>query len=374
MKKLLVFFAAGSLLVVPVFAGAATLKAGENYTLAKGETIEGNFYAAGSNLTFTGNVKGDVSAAGGTLTLKGDVSDDVLFAGGTIIIDGSVSGDVRVVGGNVIVSGNIGGDLAVVAGTTRVNSGVIIGGDVLLAGGSVIFEAEVMGDVRLAGDVANFDGVVHGNLISDTERLTLGSKAIIEGDVINHSIKEVVLVEGAVIKGKLLNEPALGRGQGVRGMVAAVGVVGFFAFLLAGFVCFWLFRNRSTQLVAHALAHFGKEFLRGIICLIAIPIFALLLCITLVGAPIGIIGLLVYVGVIILAKVFAGVMLGGWINKVVFKKPDQIFTWQTVIGGNVILLVLQFVPILGGAVSFIFTLVAFGAFWGYIHRHFWVKR
>ncbi|MDO8664116.1 MAG: hypothetical protein Q7K44_00980, partial [Candidatus Liptonbacteria bacterium] len=62
MKKIFIALAVVSVAALPVFAGASSVRVGENYTLAKSEVIDGNFYAAGANLVFAGDVKGDISA------------------------------------------------------------------------------------------------------------------------------------------------------------------------------------------------------------------------------------------------------------------------------------------------------------------------
>lgn len=373
MKKLFTGIAIFATLVMPVFANAATVHMGENYSLAEDQIIEGNFYAAGAELMLLGDVRGDISAAGANVTLKGKVTEDVALVGGAVILDGIITGDVKLAGGDVTVSGTIGGDLLVGGGTVRIMSGASIGGDLLAAGGTVVFDGEVKGNMRLTGGDVMIIGTVGGSVWNYAERLTLSATAVVEGDFTNYSGTEPILTPGATIKGQIKNESAPAV-NGLRGLVAASGVMGFLMFLVFGLICFWLFKNRSKQFVSHALAHFGKELLRGLILLIALPIFCIVLLVTIIGAPIGIVGLLIYIVMMMLARVFAGIMLGGWINKVIFKKPDQAFTWQTVIGGNVVLLLLGMLPGIGGIISFMFMLVAFGAFWGYLYRHFWANR
>lgn len=373
MKKLIASLTVLSVVALPVLAGAAAVQVGQNYSQTKGEVVSGNLYAAAGNLVFAGDTKGDLVAAGGEVTLKGSVGKDLLLAGGTLTLDGVIGDDARVAGGDVTISGTIKGDLVVAGGNFHLLTGATVGGDLLVAGGTVTIDGAVAHDIRIAGGQATLNGAVGGNVMSRSEHLVLGATAVVAGDLTSTAAQEAVIDPAAVVKGKTINTLSLEQ-HDFRNLVQAAGVVGFVMFIVAGLVCFWLFKNRSRQLVAHALAHLGKEFLRGILLLILLPILFIALCITLVGAPIGIMGILFYVIIVMLAKVFAGIMLGGWINKVVFKKPDQVFTWQTVIGGNVVLFALRFVPVLGGLVQFIFTVVAFGAFWGYLYRHFWVNR
>jgi len=369
MKKLLVLFAAVFFAALPAFAGAATLHAGEHYILAGEDGTSGDLYNAGSDALIEGVVQGDATLAGGTIVITGSVTQDVLAAGGTIKLGGKVTDDARLLGGDITISGSVAGDIAVVGGTVRVFPSAVIGGDLFAFGGTLIIEGQVSGDVRVIGGDVTINGSVGGSVVSYADRLTLGASAVVEGDLTNKSEQQPVLEAGAIVKGEMINEPAPVQPRTLRSILAAAGAMGFLMFLFAGLLCFWFAKNKSSQFVAHSLAHFGKELLRGLILLIALPIAAVLLLVSLIGAPLGIILLLLCVLMFMLAKVFAGIMLGGWINRVIFKKPDQVFTWQTIIGGNVILMLLRLVPVVGHIIGTIFMLVAFGAFWGYAHRH-----
>ncbi len=373
MKKTLLVGVILSVVLVPVLASAASVQMGERYVLAEAENIAGNFYVAGSELNFDGEIAGDLYAAGEKVYVRGGVSEDVALAGGEIEVNGTVGDDVRMVGGTLTVRGAIAGDLVVAGGTLRVLSKARIGGDVIMAGGTMLLEGEVVGDVRLVGGEATLGGVVGGDVISSVEQLRLTTSAIIVGDLTNRSQYEAELASGAIVHGNITNEPSPYT-QSVRGMLASAGATSFLMFLFAGLICLWLFKNRSAQLVAHALANFGKEVLRGVVVLVAVPVIALALFFTIIGIPVSVALMLFYVVLLIIARIFAGIMLGGWINRVVFKKPDQVFNWQTVIGGNVVLFALSFAPFFGSLIAFVFMLVALGAFWGYVHRHFWVRR
>jgi hypothetical protein len=72
MKKLLsIVVLAG--LVLPAFALAAVIKAGENMNISQAETIPENVYILSSNPIVAGTVQGDVVAVGGTISMTGNV-------------------------------------------------------------------------------------------------------------------------------------------------------------------------------------------------------------------------------------------------------------------------------------------------------------
>ena len=151
-------------------------------------------------------------------------------------------------------------------------------------------------------------------------------------------------------------------------------LIGFFAILGSGLFIFWRFRRAAVSLITHAFAHFGTELLRGLILFFILPIILTIVSISIIGLPLGIVGALLYLIVLITAKVFAGILLGGWLNRVFFKRPHEVFTLQTIVAGNVVLFALTLVPVIGGLVNAVFILVAFGALWGYLYQHLWMKK
>lgn len=375
MRTLYAFLASlVGLVVLTTSTFAAEVRSGERYVLPADEVVADDMYAAGSELMLLGTLAGDITTAGGSVHLKGAAQEDALFAGGTIIIDGSVADDLRAAGGDITISGSVNGDVVVAGGTIRINPTAVIGGDLILAGGEAFVDGDIMGTVRIAGGKATISGSVGGDVWNYTDLLTLTSGATVGGDLTNRSVHKAVIEEGATVSGSVIDDPAFVQPRDFKGMLAAGNTIGFFIVLFSGLLCYWLFKNRSSQFISHALAHFWKEALRGLLLIIILPLCSLALIISALGMPVGFAVLLVFILVIILAKVFAGMMLGGWINRVVFKKPDQVFTLQTIIGGNVVMLLLGFVPVVGGIVELLFFLVGFGAFWGYLHRHFWKNR
>src|SRR3989344_5171582 len=101
MKKVFVFGALLAVLVaVPSLAYGGTFRGGQNYYLNSGETVNGNLYAAGADVSIVGSVNGDLFAAGSNLFLSGPVGEDLAAAAGSInIIGGHVPGGMRLGGG-----------------------------------------------------------------------------------------------------------------------------------------------------------------------------------------------------------------------------------------------------------------------------------
>lgn len=78
---------------------------GDNYTLATGETLEGDLVVFGGNVTIEedADLNGNLVVFGGIISSNGDVNGDVVVFGGQINLDENavISGDVVTVGGQL---------------------------------------------------------------------------------------------------------------------------------------------------------------------------------------------------------------------------------------------------------------------------------
>jgi hypothetical protein len=79
--------------------------------------VSGDVLAAGGTIEVSGTVQGDVRAAGGTVLVGGELGEDALVAGGTVDVAGQVGEDLIVSGGQVTVSGTVAGSATGGAGT-----------------------------------------------------------------------------------------------------------------------------------------------------------------------------------------------------------------------------------------------------------------
>ena len=140
MKRSAGIFVSVVLAVLPLTARAATVSAGQDYTLPSQQAVDGNLYVAAGTVTVGGRVGGDVVGTGGTISLTGPVLGGLLLGGGDISVLAPVSGSVRVVGGTVTINDRIGGDLVVLGGTVHLLPGASVQGDVIAAAGRVILD------------------------------------------------------------------------------------------------------------------------------------------------------------------------------------------------------------------------------------------
>lgn len=352
------------LLGAPAMSMAATFKTGEQPSLSVGETIAGNLYMVGGNVTSAGSVHGDLIAVGGTVIVSGPVSGDVSGAGGNITVLDTVGGDVRAAGGNIVVQGVVRGD--VVVGGGQVNLvGPSIGGDLVVGGGSVRIDAPISGSVRIGGGQVYINAPVAGNIQMQAGEVILGSRAVVQGDLDYKADKVAKFEDGAVVRGETkFEQRADMRGAaktGIAALMSLLFVAKFFMLFASALVISMIFRRYSRELVRVSVSQPLSVIGRGIVFLIVAPVVSVALLFTVIGIPLGVAGLLAFVVAIIFVTLISPIVAGSMVHKLIFKPVDYEVTWKTILLGALACFLLGFIPLIGWALKFFLTLLVLGA-------------
>lgn len=295
-------------------ASAAEFLSGDSPEVAANETVNDDLYIAGGTATIAGRVTGDVQAIAGEIIVSGQVNGSLQVLGGDVDVRGSVDGSLRVLAGNVTISGEVAGDIVMAGGALTLQSGGAVTGDVILAGGEIDLSGPVRGDVRGTVGTLTINGRITGDVDVTSDDLHLLSKARIGGDLHYKSANEATLASGAAVTGETVRTE---RKPYSPGDSAGSWLISPLFRLLCGLIAGLLL----VLLVPRAMASVGDaarlapltSFLLGLLLFVLIPVALLILTITLVGAPIALIGLLAYICVIYLSQVFLGIAIGRFI-------------------------------------------------------------
>ncbi|MFI5370899.1 MAG: hypothetical protein ACHQ52_05010 [Candidatus Eisenbacteria bacterium] len=341
-------FAASSLVAPP--ARAAKLYQGDHLTIAESDTIHDDVYACGGNVIIQGVVDGDVVACGGKIRIDGSVIGSVLAAGGDIDVRGDVAGSIRAAGGNIMVGARVGRDLVVGGGKVMLMSDGIVHRDVLLG----------CGQATIVGTIARNARIGCGQLV-------LGSTANIGGDLTYGSDRSMTRAAGAVVGGKTTwyaeNWKEHHRSMAERILAKVVHRVRELVGIVLLGLLFVLFFPRFAQRTLEKLATQPLPSAgAGLLACVALPVAAMTIFI--IGFMIGgwWIGAALIVGwlfALAVGSVIASMTLGRWISARL-GQTGLALAWALVVGAVVLMLV-GFIPILGGLVCFVATLAGAGA-------------
>ncbi len=348
MKKFLKYVAILVLFAVPFLAWAAEFRAGEQPSVGSNEKISNDLYMGGGSVVSAGSVLGDLITAGGNVVISGDVGADLLVGGGNVTILSNVGDDLRAGGGTVVLSGKVGGDLLLGGGQVTV-SGAGVGGDAVIGAGVLRLDAPVAGDLTIGGGNVYLNSTVGGNVKIEADKVTLGSKAVISGNLTYKAKTELVKEEGAIVKGKVDFEQRVTKNisaKSLKVIFSGIFAVKMFALLVCALILGRLFRRWSRELVNTATERPWFEVARGVLVFVAAPAISMLFFVTVVGFPFGIAGLLGFGILMLFAWIATPIVLGSVVYRYFSKREIEI-SWKTTLLGVVLYAVLWLIPFVG---------------------------
>jgi len=241
-----------------------------------------------------------------------------------------------------------------------------IGGDLIIGGGTIRIDAPVRGDITIGGGEIYLNAPVSGNVRIRADQITLGPRANITGSFNYSSRNEAVLESGAVIQGEtVFNKIEIRKGRhafpGFAAILSVSLLIRLLMFFVGATVFAMIFKRYARELVEKAMAQPFREIGRGLITLIVLPVTSVLLLVTIIGIPLGILGLIAFAGLIAFLCIASPVVLGSMVHRWVFKPKDYKISWTTILLGVVLYLALDLIPFLGWILKLLVILLTFGA-------------
>lgn len=297
----------------------------ESHVIRQGNITE-DLYVAGRSVRVDARAAGDVIAAGGQVQIEREVGGDVIAAGGQVDIHARVHDDVRAFGGQLRIGGNIGGDTVAAGGFVRLLPDAKVGGRAWLAGRNIEIDGDVAGEVRAAASTVTISGRITGDVFVRAKTLRLLPSTRIEGNLMHQGPTPPQVEQGAVISGDLDHEMVerpmtsmhgfAGRDgsqggvlgtEAPRGMGYGASIVFVLMLLVAAFVYHLVFPRFSLSAAAAIGERPWATLGLGVAMLFVIPPVAVMLLATAIGAPVGMVAMLLY-PVLLLLGFLTGMM------------------------------------------------------------------
>ena len=342
---------------------AADLRSGDTVTVVSGEVVDDDLYVAGSTIVIEGNTSGDLWAFGREITVIGEVGGGIVAVGDTVNVKGNVAHAVRLAGGTININSDIEGDLLIGGGDVTIASTARVGGDLLIGAGTVRIDGLVEGDIKGGGGAVIIAGGVDGDVELSVDELTIASTADIQGNLTYTSGNKADIQSGARVGGTTSYEQVEPKESAKESPFAGIGgkVIAFLMTLVAGVIIILVAPKRLKTIADSIRSKPWASLGWGAVILFATPIAALVVCITVIGIPVGLITLVLYGITIYLSQIFVGLFIGRWIIGYFREVDSKAILIGALASGLVILTLLKLIPYLGFWIGLAAVLFALGA-------------
>lgn len=327
-------------------------------------------FVAGGEVTVDRPVAGDLVASGGQIDIDAAVAGDALVFGGQVRLSGDVGGSYIGAGGQTMIDGRVGRNLRVVGGRVELGPRAEVAGNVAVGGGQLRLRGAVRGQVLAGGGRVLIDGPVDGDVVVGGGEVELGPNARIAGQLRYRSGEPLRQDPQAQVAGGIERLPLpagheapaeggafMGAAAALAGLLWTLGLVALAGLLIGVMPGFSGTVSRTLR------ERPGASLLLGFVVLVCAPVAAVLLFVTVIGVPLGLVALAAYGALLPLAYVAAAVALGDW----------ALQRWQPQRAGRgamrfvaaaLVLLALSllgWIPLLGGLIGLAALLAGLGA-------------
>jgi cytoskeletal protein CcmA (bactofilin family) len=335
-------------------------------TVAASEMVDDTLLAYGDTVIIDGTITGDLIAAARRVKITGTVQGDVLCAAENVEIGGNVEGNVYAVGESVQLTG-MARNLYAAGQSIRLAEATAFRGNMMAAAESIVLDGQLGRDMIVAGREIEIRGMIGQGIRTYAQRLVLLPSARVGGDLqANVPTKDSVQIEsGAVIGGKTDIRIAPPRPSSyltisfylIRAVWLAVAFV-------TGLIFFWLFPFLTRPMLDNRTAVLKTGAL-GFVAAIATPVAAVVAALTIVGIPVALFTLVVWVFGLYIAKIVLALFFG----RALLSTPGTALAVE-LLAGLLLIAVAVNLPYLGTLINIILTLLGFGAVLLMIYRQF----
>lgn len=348
---------------------AATTTSEENSASTSEETTDGTTAEEGT----------DGETTGDTETEEPSTNHDLYVTGTDITVeaDETVNGNAFLFGDTVTIRGQIGGDLFVVANTLNVDGGQIYGNVFALASDTirldgliydlyavcdnltVAYDGLTYRDLKVTCNTASINGVIGKDVnIEARESLTIESDCFIYGNL-NYSAPTEIDIADSLIEGDTnYSELSITSSNNVLGYVISLLTILVFTLIV------WLVASKLApkfygRLTTMAPKKMALSILVGLLALIITPLVAALLMMTIVGIPVGLALLAIYMIAVVLSFAMAVMSIAAKLASKV-KALAKLNNLLAVILVTIVLWLLSLIPYAGLVITFVVILAGFG--------------
>lgn len=300
-------------LALPAPAGATEFHKTEGvYELSKDETVKSDIFVTCGRGRIDGTIEGDLFFFGQSVEISGHIKGDAIIFAGSTRINGQIDGNIRSFTNNLTITGSVGKNVLTFNEVVNLDSAGKVAGSITAIGESVGVDGHLGRDLVAFADQTIISGTVDGEIRVKGRTMSIGSSAEVAGPVRFEGDNPATVSSGAKLASAVQFTKAEHKSRYTEGHYYLWRVIWTAAFVLFGLVLFLLLPEFAEETV-RAGERFGAPVGLGVLVFFAVPIAAIIACITVVGIPLGVLTIALWILGLFTAEIVVGAVVGNWI-------------------------------------------------------------
>jgi hypothetical protein len=307
-----VFASVGLMLMASTSVSATEFRKAESVQIRKDEVIKSDVFAMGNHIKVEGTVDGDLYGFGEQVEIPGHVMGDVICFCQSLRLSGQVDGNIRGASNNITITGNVTRSVLYFSELFTLDSNGSIGHSLTNFSKSLTLDGKLGRDLLAFFETGSISGPIGGEMRAKGDSLnisssaSIGGKAYFEGGKPAYVSAEAKLASPLEYK-KLEHKSDMERGTGYYFW----RIIWASAYLLFGLVLLSLLPQFSREAAAN-VDNAGASIGLGVLVGFAVPIAALIACVTVVGLFVGISAFFLWYASLYFAQIIVGAAVGQW--------------------------------------------------------------
>lgn len=345
-------------------ASAAEFRHVHTYTLRTNEVVHNDLVVMAGDVRIDGTVEGDLISFSRSVTVNGTIKGDLISFARDVQIVGTVSDDVRGFAQNLTIEGNVGKHVTAFCQKLDLREKSQVGSNLYAFAGEMQAKGHLLRDLTLFAGETLLSGQVDGAVRIQGDRLTVASDARIPGTLVFRGHRKPEIESGALI-GKLDFVQLTRKPAYVQPRYYLKQAIRYAGTLLLAALLIWL-GPRPFQRVTANVGSLARGAGLGLLLAVAIPVVAVILMITWVGLPIGIVMAGLYLILLYCGQIFVGTWLGA---KLLSHPEAKLASIGAAAVGLLIYRVSKFIPVVSYVVTCVVAFIGLGAICYEIYTH-----
>jgi cytoskeletal protein CcmA (bactofilin family) len=337
-------------------------KSGDSVVVTPDQSIEENLFFTCENFDFQGKIKGDIVGACKTAKISGDIEGDIWIAAQSITIDANITGSTVIAAQQIDIDGVLNGEILGMCEEFKISENSQIKNNLLFYCKELSINGPLSKNAEGMCQYLYINSKIDGNVDATLEKLELGPNASIAGNLNYKS--EVLIEKGKETKiiGKVFHKlPEPKKIESSVHWKIIFRIIGIISYMIIGCIIILPFKKHTNMVILEHKKNLLLSLLIGFISFVLLPIIILILCVTIIGAPLGLLIMMFFFIIWYISPIFLMTYIGQLIIGI-FKKDATGSLFCSFVIGLVVLELLRMVPYIGFLVTVFIWFAGVGAF------------